>query len=47
LPFADVDRWRASMRAAHGAAFEREFEAERAMTSDDAVAAALSLERRG
>jgi hypothetical protein len=44
---ADVDRWHALVRTAHGPAFEREFEAGRVMTSDDAVAVALSLERRG
>jgi tetratricopeptide (TPR) repeat protein len=43
---ADVDRWRASVRAAHEATFEREYESGRAMTRDDAAAAALALERR-
>ena len=43
---ADVDRWHASVRTAHGTLFEREFAAGRAMSSDDAIAAALALERR-
>jgi hypothetical protein len=43
---ADADRWHASVRAAHDVAFQHEFESGRAMTCDEAVAVALSLERR-
>ena len=43
---ADVERWHVSVRAAHDAQFEHEFEVGRTMTHDDAIAAALLLDRR-
>jgi hypothetical protein len=40
----DIERWIATVKAAHRDTFEREFAVGRSMTRDDAIAMALTLE---